>query len=138
MPTKDLYHDTVKAALQKDGWQITDDPLFMRIGKVEMYIDLGAEKLLAAEKDGHKIAIEIKSFSKASAINEFHSALGQFMTYRLALKKKEPDRVLYLAIPADVHESFFSLPFPQMAIQEYELKLLVYHPLQEVIVQWLP
>lgn len=60
------------------------------------------------------------------------------MTYRLALKKKEPDRVLYLAIPIDVHESLFSLPFPQMAIQEYGLKLIIYHPQQERIVQWLP
>ena len=27
-----------------------------------IYVDLGAEKLLAAEKEGHKIAVEIKNF----------------------------------------------------------------------------
>lgn len=76
MPGKDHFHDAVRHALETEGWTITDDPLFVRVGKVEMYIDLGAEKLLAAEKEGRKIAVEIKSFSKASAINEFHSALG--------------------------------------------------------------
>jgi XisH protein len=40
----------VKHALSKPGWTITDDPLFIRIGTVEMYIDLGAEKILMAEK----------------------------------------------------------------------------------------
>jgi hypothetical protein len=32
------------------------------VGGVEMYVDLGAEKIIAAEKDGKKIAVEIKSF----------------------------------------------------------------------------
>ncbi len=57
-----------------------------------MYVDLGAEKLLAAERDGREIAVEIKSFLGLSAINEFHSALGQFLNYRLALGKLEPSR----------------------------------------------
>ena len=28
MPAKDFYHNAVKAALQKDGWRITADPLW--------------------------------------------------------------------------------------------------------------
>ncbi|MCA6544142.1 MAG: fatty-acid oxidation protein subunit alpha, partial [Pseudanabaena sp. M074S1SP2A07QC] len=43
-----LVHDAVRNALIKDGWQITEDPLFLKIGGVELYIDLGAEKLIAA------------------------------------------------------------------------------------------
>ncbi|MEH2146813.1 element excision factor XisH family protein [Nostoc sp.] len=35
---KDLYHEQVKRALEKDGWQITHDPYELRIGGVEMYI----------------------------------------------------------------------------------------------------
>ncbi len=42
----------MKIALQKDGWEVTDDPLFMSVGGVDMFIDLGAERLLAAEKQG--------------------------------------------------------------------------------------
>lgn len=62
MPAKDKFHETVKTALVKDGWTITDDPLFIKFGGVEMYVDIGAEKLIGAEKDGRKIAVEIKSF----------------------------------------------------------------------------
>ncbi len=43
MPAKDIYHDTVRHALEKDGWKITDDPLVIQIDqKKSVYIDLGA------------------------------------------------------------------------------------------------
>jgi len=29
VPAKDIYHDTVKHALQKGGWTITHDPEFL-------------------------------------------------------------------------------------------------------------
>jgi hypothetical protein len=67
---KDLFHDAVKNALIKDGWQITDDPFFLKIGGVELYIDLGAEKLIAAERDNQKIAVEIKSFISSSSLED--------------------------------------------------------------------
>ncbi len=44
---KDVFHDAVRRALEKDRWIITDDPLFLRFGGLDMYIDLGAEQLLA-------------------------------------------------------------------------------------------
>jgi hypothetical protein len=31
---KDLFHDAVRNALIKDGWQITDDPFFLKVGGV--------------------------------------------------------------------------------------------------------
>lgn len=78
---------------------ITEDPLYIKASsKIGMYVDLGAEKLLAAERSGQKIAVEIKSFLGLSTIHEFHLAVGQFLNYRLALEKLEPERVLYLAI----------------------------------------
>jgi XisH protein len=46
------------------------------VGGVEMAIDIGAEKILVAEKGDDKIAVEIKSFISASEISEFHNALG--------------------------------------------------------------
>ena len=49
---KDIYHDTVKTALIKDGWTVTDDPLRLKFGGRSVYVDLGAEKLFAAEKEG--------------------------------------------------------------------------------------
>jgi hypothetical protein len=59
---KDLYHDHVRAALEKDGWTITDDQLKLewREGQ-KVYVDFGAEKLLTAEKGLRKIAVEVKA-----------------------------------------------------------------------------
>ncbi len=82
MAAKDIFHEVVKKALQKDGWQITHDPLSLGVGGVNISIDLGAERLIAAEREGKKIAVEVKSFlERASAISEFHTALGQFINY---------------------------------------------------------
>jgi hypothetical protein len=111
--------------------------LFLEFGGVDMYVDLGAEKLVAAEKNGQKIAVEVKSFVGTSIISEFHKALCQFMNYRLALNLQNPERALYLAVPLDIYESFFTLMFGQVAIQSYQLKLIVYDEKKEVIIKWL-
>ena len=52
MPAKDKFHDVVKNALIKEDWKITDDPLTLEYGKRKMFVDLGAEKLFSAEKEG--------------------------------------------------------------------------------------
>ena len=89
---KDYFHSVVKAALIQDGWAVTDDPLKIKVGGVDMEIDLGAEQIIAAERQGQKIAVEVKSFLVGtSAISEFHRALGQFINYRAALKSETPD-----------------------------------------------
>ncbi|MCG9886384.1 MAG: XisH family protein [Cyanobacteria bacterium] len=133
---KDLFHQSVRNALEKDEWLITDDPLSLKLGGVDLYIDLGAEKLLAAERAGQKIAVEIKTFEGRSEIAEFHLALGQFLNYRLALQLSEPDRELFLAIPQIIYETFFSLEFIKTSITNYQIKLLVYEPSTETIVLW--
>ena len=72
MSAKDIFHDTVRSALEKDGWTITHDPLFIKVtSKVKTQIDLGAEKLLSAERGMHKIAVEVKSFVGLSAESSF-------------------------------------------------------------------
>ena len=135
---KDIYHDLVKAALQKEGWTITHDPYELRVGGVQMYIDLGAERLIAAERGDTKIAVEIKSFIGISAITDFHLAHGQFIDYRYALEEEEPERKLYLAVPVNVYKTFFSLQFIQKVVQRSQIDLLIYDPDREVIVQWQP
>ena len=120
----------------KEQWVITADPLILKIDKVKFEIDLAAEKVFAAEKAGQKIAVEIKSFLNPSAVTDFHSALGQFLNYRLGLQMNEPDRTLYLAIPLDIFESFFRERFTQEAVRQYQVKLIVYEPVQEVIIEW--
>lgn len=102
MSAKDIFHDTARTALEKNGWIITKDPLFLNLTKqFKINIDLGCEKLLAAENATQKIAVEVKSFVGRSAVSEFHMAVGQFLNHRLALELLASERVLYLAVPAD-------------------------------------
>ena len=133
---KDIFHDIVIKGLEKEGWTITADPLEIEIGGVEMYIDLGAEQLLSAERSGEKIAVEIKSFVAPSNISAFHTAVGQFFNYRVALEIQEPERVLYLAVPLGTYRDFFQKQFIQLVIQRSQLKIIAYDPENEVIVEW--
>jgi hypothetical protein len=136
MSAKDLFHNAVKQALIKQQWVITADPLIIKIEGVKLEIDLAAERILAAQKAGQKIAVEIKSFLKTSAITDFHLALGQFLNYRLALQMNEPDRIIYLAVPLETFTTFFQERFVQEAVKVYQLKLVVYDPNKEEIVEW--
>ncbi len=138
MSAKDKFHQIVITVIQKDGWIVTHDPYLLQAGSFDLAIDLGAEEIVAAEKEGRKIAIEIKSFLGASKISEFYGALGQFITYRAALKIQEPERVLYLAVPSDVYEKFFVTAFIQNLIQQNQLYLITYDIEQEIIEQWIP
>lgn len=134
--TRDLFHNVVKNALIKDGWQITDDPLFLRVGGMELFVDLGAEKLIAAERNNEKIAVEIKSFISTSSLADFHLEIGQFLNYRVALKVADSERKLFLAVPNNAYKTFFQKEFARMVIQEYQLEILVYDIQNEVIVRW--
>lgn len=135
---KDIFHDTVKLALQKDGWIITHDPYRLRYGIADLYIDLAAEEAIAAEKAGRKIAVEVKSFVSGSTISEFHTALGQFLNYRIALEaSEEPDRILYLAVPRDVYQTFLRFEPAKTAINRYDVRLIIYNSDREAIEQWI-
>ncbi len=137
MSRKDIYHDIVKNALIVEGWIITHDPLHIKFGGVEVLVDLGAEQLLGAEKDGLRIAIEIKSFVGPSTISDFHTAVGQFVNYRLILAESHPERTLYLALPEDIYLTLLDTIFGRLARTEHRLKLIVFDEVQEVITQWI-
>ncbi len=55
---RDLYHENVRKALENEGWLITHDPYPIKIGAIRMFLDLGAERVIAAEKENEQIAIE--------------------------------------------------------------------------------
>ena len=74
------------------------DPYRVTIGRRRGYIDLGAEMPLAAEKEGRRIAVEVKSFLGPSELDDLERALGQYGIYRVVLEKRNPQRLLYLAL----------------------------------------
>ena len=116
MPARDIYHHHVRAALIKDGWTITHDPLRLTWGRKDVYIDVGAERLLAAEKGRQRIAVEVKSFLGASDMYDLEQALGQFVLYRSILAQREPDRALYLAVPVLIVQAIFEQPVGQLLL----------------------
>ena len=138
MPARDTYHDAVRAALIKEGWTITHDPLRLSWGGKDMYVDLGAERLLAAEKAGRKIAVEIKSFAGRSEVNDLENAIGQFVVYRSVLTRREPDRALYLAVPAEVLRDIFEEPLGKVLLEDNLAQVIGFDPREEVITRWIP
>jgi len=138
MPAKDLYHDVVKAALLKDGWTITHDPLTLRSGKKDLYVDLGAEKLLAAEKGGRRIAVEVKSFVGKSEIEDLERALGQFILYRSIMELDFPDRELYLAVREVIFTEIFEEPIGKVLLDKGLVQLIVFDDTKEEIRRWMP
>ena len=137
MAAKDFYHEHVKTALQKDGWTITDEPLKGEWLGTKVYVDLGAERLIAAEKGLEKIAIEVKSFIGPSRIEDLRDALGQFVIYRLCLKRDFPERVLFLAVRDDVYPAIFEKTDGRILLQDQELRIIVFNPVRKEIVKWI-
>ncbi|NQZ64125.1 element excision factor XisH family protein [Crocosphaera sp.] len=137
MPAKDIYHDTVKNALIKDGWTITDDPLSLKVGKKDIFIDLAANKLLVAQKQDTKIAVEVKSFIGSSEIEDLKNALGQYILYDKILRAKLSKRSLYLAIRKDIFDGLFSEEIGQILLSDNSLKMIIFDPEMEMITQWI-
>ncbi len=138
MPTKDFYHETFVIALKKDGWTITHDPLTVSVGKTDLLIDLGAERILAAERGGERIAVEIKSFIKPSLIQDLKEALGQYILYEGALLESPENvgRTLFLAIRIATYEAIFDEAIGKMLLRHAKLKMIVYDSEKEEIVEW--
>lgn len=136
MPAKDFHHDSVKRALAKDGWSITHDPLVLKAGTKDLFVDLGAERLLAAERAGEKIAVEVKSFGGPSDVADLERALGQFVLYSEILLEQEPDRVLFLAIPRHAWDELFEEPIGKILLEKRRLRLVVYDVQEESIIRW--
>lgn len=137
MPAKDIYHNEVKNALLKDDWTITADPYFIKYEDAELYADLAAEKPIAAQRQGQKIVVEIKSFVGRSLMHDFHGALGQYMVYRNLLQLTEPEYKLYLAIDDLVYKNFFQRKSIQLITNENKLLLIVVEMEKEEILQWI-
>jgi hypothetical protein len=138
MPARGFFHDAVKNALIKDGWTITHDPLHLKWGTKDLYVDLGAEQLFAAEKGNRKIAVEVKSFVGPSEMDDLEKAVGQYVLYQEILAQTEPDRELYLAVNEETFVDLFEEPIGKLLLANRRLRLLVFDPQGEVIRQWTP
>jgi hypothetical protein len=139
MPRKDIFHESVKIGLEKDGWVVTDDPLLVTVDETTIFIDLGLEPVYYAEKGEQHIAVEVKSFRIQSSITAFYEAVGKFCVYKttLALSRfADLGFTLYLAVPKNIYDTFFKRRIVEETLKRYEVNYLVYNPLNDTIITW--
>jgi len=134
---KNIIHDAVKNALIKDGWEITDDPLTLKYRDAHVLVDLGAERVIAAERGNEKIAVEVKSFIGRSAMRDMERTLGQYVVYLAFLEKIEPDRRLYVAISHIAFDMVMQGAAMQMLLKANNVPLLVVHTGREEVLKWI-
>ena len=137
MPAKDIYHDTVKRALIKDGWKITAENFQLLWGGTRAYIDIIADELFVAEKEGRKIAVEVKSFVGQSNLSELEKAVGQFIIYRFAMRREDPERELFIAVGERIYNKLFVHPDVIELIESEDLKIVVFDESKQVLVRWI-
>lgn len=122
--------------MQKEGWTITHDPFTLPHGRRNLYVDLGAERIIAAERGSEKIAVEIKSFAGQSEITDLENALGQYLMYRSLMQRFEPGRQMVLAVPAEAYQSILTEEVGRTIQEDYHLLVAVYDIESEVITTW--
>lgn len=110
----------------------------MAFGQKAVFVDFGAEHVLAAEKGSEKIAVEIKTFQGSSDIRDLELALGQYVFYRSLLARFEPERTLFLAVPHSVFVSTLDEPIARPVLEDVAVALVAFDPQQEEIVTWKP
>jgi hypothetical protein len=54
----------------------------------------------------------------------------------LALEEIAPERLLYLAIPEDIWNGYFQERFIQKVINRKNIRIIIYNPIEDLIVQW--
>jgi len=94
--------------------------------------------LLGAEKEARKIAVEVKSFSGRSEMEDLEKALGQYVLYFDVLVELQPEQLLYLALPVWAYACLFEEPLGQLLLKNNRLRLIVFEPEQESIEKWIP
>ena len=127
----------MRRALEKEGWTITHDSYYIPVDDTTIQIDLAAETPIAAEKDNRRIAVEIKSFLRDSLIVNLQPAIGQYGVYRTLMRRHEPERTLYLALPQRVQERLLSDADYRAILREMQVRLIFYEPDEEVLSEWI-
>ena len=104
----------------------------------DLFVDIGAERLIGAERDGKRIAVEIKSFLKPSPIQDLKEAVGQYILYSdiMAESPANIGRILYLAVREETHRVVFGKEQTQRLLRNRGIRLVVFDPDEEIIVEW--
>jgi hypothetical protein len=135
VPAKDRYHDTVVRALTKDGWTVTAEQVALALPGRRLWIDLRATKV----SDSLVVLIEVKGFEHMpSPVEYLAAAVGQYVLYRAALDFVGVATPLYLAVPTAAYGGILGEPLGQQAIEAAGVRMVVFDPTRQEIIQWMP
>ncbi|MCC6613054.1 MAG: fatty-acid synthase [Anaerolineae bacterium] len=136
MPRRDEHHNTVVAALQKDGWIVTNTQPVIRVGKRRIWVDIRALK----PETGSVTFVEVKEIVNTwSPVLALRNAIGQYLLYRAAMKYIGIDgQFLYLAVSSDAYAGILSEPIGRLVLTEAQIRLVVFDPKVQEIVRWIP
>lgn len=137
MPNKDRHHDVVINALQKSGWTIVDEQVYISVGETtetvrRLYIDIQAQR-----DDRVLVLIEVKALD-ISPVHELMELLGQYLVYREGLDYVEDDTPLYVAVTDTGYDLIIQHPLGQRTLTKNPVPLVIYNVDREEITQWIP
>ncbi|MEQ8674938.1 MAG: element excision factor XisH family protein [Aggregatilineales bacterium] len=137
MPNEDRYHPVVLRCLQKAGWSIIKEQVYISVGKYDdtnrrLYIDIKAQRY-----DDQLALIEVKGLER-SPVHELMELLGQYLMYRIALDYLSIELPLYIALPENVYKGIIQHVLGQEMMTRYAIPLLIFDPVKEEIVKWIP
>ncbi|MBX7169850.1 MAG: hypothetical protein K1X72_02760 [Pyrinomonadaceae bacterium] len=80
----------------------------------------------------------MKSFLSLSELSDLEEAFGQYAIYQTLLKRQQPERRLYLAIPQEKYFDLFDEnEIGNLILEDYNLSIIVFDIASEEIVQWI-
>ena len=123
--------------LEKAGWSIVKEQEYISIGthndtNRRLYLDIKAQR-----NDEQLVLIEVKGLEQ-SPVHEQMELLGQYLTYRMALDYLSIEIPLYMAVPETAYEGIFQHVLGQAMMNRYAIPLLIFDPVREEIIQWIP
>ena len=137
MPARDIYHDAVKSALIKDNWTIAAEPYLIQCEDIDLAADIADARLIAAEREGQKIVVNIECFFGRSLMTDFHLAVGRYKLYQMLVEKTAPEYEIYLAIDDITYENFFQREGIDFLVRSSQIKIFVVNIDEQEILQWL-
>lgn len=135
MPAKDRYHDVVVRALRKAGWRILEEQVALSMPTRRVWIDIRASR----GADNVAILVEVKGFERlASPVAYLAEVIGQCVLYQAILDYAEVNDALHLAVPAAALTGILGEEIGRQAIQRAQVRVILFDPVQEEIIGWIP
>lgn len=126
----DLVLPNLQESLIKDGWTLRAKAPTIRTKGKYYLTDV------AAEKEGQKIIVEVKSWLSTSFNPDWFGAFGQYLTYQEVILAERLNYKLYLAVPENIYNQHFINPFIQSMVTKYSMNLLIFDLNTNTVAAW--